>query len=406
MQCTNHVKQISLALHNFADVYKEQLPSDGWLTKAPGGAYSKAFGGFAAGAAIPEGTVTNASILVSILPFVEQQAIYEKFDFAPEDETATPASGTGTYGWGISNTATDVGIIDTAKINYFICPSGNHAGAKSSPFVASYVGVAGGTNYSATGLVASNQKLYGLADGTVVYFASNSTAFPLAESAITTNSDNFKKNSLGGESPGRGVFPAGEAGTLKMADGTSNTIAFGEIAWDAGDTDKDATWGTQLGAWYKGAMLPHSEGTAETSAGANDAVSPKTLGYRSYYTKVVTPFDAVKVGEGNPLKVNKGLKTNGARSKIITTKREQTLIQNMDEVEDDISTPDIDESELAWSGSPYKVSSNAGSWGSNHTSVAVFGLGDGSVRGITDSIQNSVICNLAAANDGVAVTLP
>ncbi|MDR3233950.1 MAG: DUF1559 domain-containing protein [Planctomycetaceae bacterium] len=63
-------------------------------------------------------------------------------------------------------------------------------------------------------------------------------------------------------------------------------------------------------------------------------------------------------------------------------------------------------SNVALEKAKFQTASNAGSWGSNHTSVVVFGLGDGSVRGISDSVGNNVICNLAAANDGVAVTLP
>ncbi|MDR3182728.1 MAG: DUF1559 domain-containing protein [Planctomycetaceae bacterium] len=58
------------------------------------------------------------------------------------------------------------------------------------------------------------------------------------------------------------------------------------------------------------------------------------------------------------------------------------------------------------SGQLYARASNAGSFGSQHPAVAVFGLGDGSVRGITDSIGDNIICNFAAVGDGVAVSLP
>ena len=55
MQCTNHVRQLSLSLHNFHDV-------NGTFPKhvSPGG-------------------VTGVSWLVSVLPFLEQKSLAEQF---------------------------------------------------------------------------------------------------------------------------------------------------------------------------------------------------------------------------------------------------------------------------------------------------------------------------------------
>jgi prepilin-type N-terminal cleavage/methylation domain-containing protein len=378
MQCTNHVKQISLALHNFADVYKEVLPSDGYVGNIKSGPYSIEHLDVSTATT---GTATNASVLVSILPYVEQQSIYEKFDFKATSAaevgiptyTDTTAKAVINIGWGIkqyeadatrtaAQSNADIGAIRTAKINYFLCPSGNHAGAKSSPFVSSYVGVAGGTNYTAADLVVQ-QTLYGNSSTTTA--ANAFTAAGVVEGAVTAADKNWYAGSISG--PGVGVFPPGKAGTLKMADGTSNTIAFGEISWAAGAADEkhDGTWTTQLGAWYKGAVIHHTTATANVI----DV-------YQSYYTKVVTPFDSTKFG---------GAITAGATLPKILNGGKAGVQADKDR---------------------YKSASNAGSWGSNHTSVVVFGLGDGSVRGISDSIDKKVICNFAAAGDGVAVTLP
>jgi hypothetical protein len=402
MQCTNHVKQISLALHNFADVYKEVLPSDGYVGNINQGPYTKAHYAVSAAAVIPDpiaaGNVTNASVLVSILPYVEQQAIYEKFSFAATSvrtatlpTTLTTTTAAADEGWGIvvpagtaaATYAAEYPTITNAKINYFTCPSGNHTGAKTAPFVASYVGIAGGTNFGADGLVPSQTLSYGQT-ASAIYL--NSTGASGGAAVAAPLPVNFQTASLT-----NGVFPAGKAGTLKMADGTSNTIVFGEISWAAGAVDASvnawsaATTATQLGAWYQGAVIAH----AATSSTA-------TL-YQSYYTKVVTPFDLIKVtASGTTASATFAANTASATQslaphKVLNGGKSKTTNVGSGTVKQYLS---------------FERASNAGSWGSNHTSVVVFGLGDGSVRGVSDSVGNNIICNLAAANDGVAVTLP
>jgi hypothetical protein len=396
MQCTNHVKQISLALHNFADVYKEVLPSDGYVGNINQGPYTKNHRVSATST-----ISSNASVLVSILPYVEQQAIYEKFNFgataAVLDTIPATISAATTAdvddGWGIivpngtavATYAAEYPAITNAKINYFVCPSGNHAGAKTAPFVASYVGIAGGTNYGADGLVATQTLSYGQTAATGNTLFVNTTGTSAGVATATPFPANFQVASLT-----NGVFPAGKAGTLKMADGTSNPSVFGEISWAAGAADtSSAAWSnvaaaTQLGAWYKGANITYT------------AASDTATNYRSYYTKVVTPFDLVKVTAWNVVPSTTpgntaGANVSAAPHKILNGGKSKTTNIGSGTVKQYLS---------------FEHASNAGSWGSNHTSVVVFGLGDGSVRGISDSVGNNVICNLAAANDGVAVTLP
>jgi hypothetical protein len=319
---------------------------------------------------------------------VEQQAIYEKFDFEETNvvtndiPTAAPAGGTD-LGWGIKHVpavvtadqyAADQLIIRSAKINYFICPSGNHAGAKTTPFVSSYVGVAGGTNFTAAKYAAAITPSFGngasVSATTVPTLANVQTLTKDANGNVTAAGYNFAKVSLE-----NGVFPAGKAGTLKMADGTSNTVVFGEISWKAGARDGSLNpWtnaSTQLGAWYQGAVITHA------------AASSTATNYQSYYAKVVTPYDYNKYTEtwadtGSAVGSHKIL-NGGKGNQLVGATKVDTI---------------------------FTRASNAGSWGSNHTSVVIFGLGDGSVRGVSDSVANDVICNFAAAGDGVAVTLP
>ena len=65
MQCTNNLKQIGLAIHNYADAHKLFPPTRTGPRETPGGPYTDGYG-YAA-----------VNFLVSILPFVEQTARYD-----------------------------------------------------------------------------------------------------------------------------------------------------------------------------------------------------------------------------------------------------------------------------------------------------------------------------------------
>ena len=71
MQCTNHLKQYALAMHNYMDIHKQKLP---YGNTHPIGAGWKAFPG---GNDIPRGTWVPR-----IWPFIEQAALYEQYDFS------------------------------------------------------------------------------------------------------------------------------------------------------------------------------------------------------------------------------------------------------------------------------------------------------------------------------------
>jgi prepilin-type N-terminal cleavage/methylation domain-containing protein len=312
MQCTNHVKQLSLALHNFADAYQERLPGNGYRTY-PGqtGAY--------------ENNAAQASWLVELLPYIEQQALATRFDLPK----ATLATGTGDVSagnrdWGFAaGSATDAGEVNSARVGYFICPSSNN----SDKDVASYVAVAGGTNYTAAGAVASV------------------SLYPTGSIAAAATSANFKEVSLQ-----NGPIPVGKQGRLNSSDGTSNTIVIGEIGWKAGKDEGDHTT-KQLAKWYKGAVI--------------DFTGNKAYAFSS---KVVTELDNL----GGTIK--------------------KQLLNGQQKDKSNLAT--------------YEEFSNSGSWGSNHTSVIVFGLLDGSVRPISDTTSAAILCNLANVSDGVAVTIP
>src|SRR5579884_3825534 len=61
-QCENNLKQLGLACHNFHDVYKGLPPGKTNFKNA-------------------SGQTVNISWVPWILPYIEQQALYQKYDF-------------------------------------------------------------------------------------------------------------------------------------------------------------------------------------------------------------------------------------------------------------------------------------------------------------------------------------
>jgi prepilin-type processing-associated H-X9-DG protein len=86
MQCASHLKQLALAMHNY----------------------------HAAASSLPPGAIVenNLSWNVFILPFIEQQALYDEFDFS-----------TGYFNGGPSKTGPDKLIHGLNRIGVFMCPS-------------------------------------------------------------------------------------------------------------------------------------------------------------------------------------------------------------------------------------------------------------------------------------------
>src|SRR3954469_15351183 len=90
-QCTNNIRQLGLSVHNFHDVNLVFPASqDQWINS--------------------KGVTIGCSWHTRILPFIEQQAVYQQYNFdAAWDDTATNAKPT-------------TGIICT-KIKGFLCPT-------------------------------------------------------------------------------------------------------------------------------------------------------------------------------------------------------------------------------------------------------------------------------------------
>ncbi|MDR1271269.1 MAG: DUF1559 domain-containing protein [Planctomycetaceae bacterium] len=95
MQCTNHLKQLVIALHNYSDKTEGMLPYAGWY-----------------GSGLPH----NHSWQVRIFPYIEQQTLYEPI--TSDDWFNTQ--------WGTSSAAQVRGKnIRSAEISILHCPSDN-----------------------------------------------------------------------------------------------------------------------------------------------------------------------------------------------------------------------------------------------------------------------------------------
>jgi type II secretory pathway pseudopilin PulG len=170
-QCANNLKQIGLALHNYIRA-NDCVPPAALDTRVAAGT-TIANGGFGA--------------LARLLPFLEQQAIYDAANFSINVINGPP-------GVWINSTA-----IHT-RVSGFLCPSDT---PPAWPTITVDKSTAPGTNY----------------------FASVGSSLE------------FDSSRTGG--PPNGVFAyikTGAGGPVKLAgitDGTSNTIAFGE--WQVGD---------------------------------------------------------------------------------------------------------------------------------------------------------------------------
>jgi prepilin-type N-terminal cleavage/methylation domain-containing protein/prepilin-type processing-associated H-X9-DG protein len=208
MSCTNNMKQLGLALHNYHDTYKV-FPSATYSHKAcnPNAA------------AVPSNPAMNASGWLTALPFFEQGSVADRYNKNECPSIAT-ASGAASPSPLIGNPVTNGnGALVCEKLPIFICPSN----PSKDWFIS---------------LAAANTVFYCVSPGSNMQGAHTNYDFSVNCTVIcnhwgsTLNPQNVKR-----------MFGENSNTTLGMVtDGTSNTIMIGETTLDVVNGEGNA-WG-------------------------------------------------------------------------------------------------------------------------------------------------------------------
>jgi prepilin-type N-terminal cleavage/methylation domain-containing protein len=186
MQCSNHLKQIGIALHNYSDTCKG-LP----FATAPSGGWDG-------------DTRSNRSWAVALFPFMEQQPLYSQLIFGNAGNFDT-----------LANPKTNLTALNGAVVSYFYCPSNTRGKMRED--------TEGGVEYKF-------QKInYIGIGGTVrdpINVANDVTPNVAAHGRRTFNGTMIAIGPHSGGSPSS--FSIGSIGLESLSDGTSNTVGVAE----------------------------------------------------------------------------------------------------------------------------------------------------------------------------------
>jgi len=214
-QCTNNLKQIGLALHNYHDVQR----------CFPLGAYT--------GVGATYGYDSGTNWRTEILPYLEQGALYSKLTF------------NGSYFSGYSGLIFSGGnvVLQGLKVDVYLCPS-----SPIDPFV------------NATGTANDSKSL-------MHHYVGISGAYP--DPGSRTSTSVCSANSSRGPVCASGLLVPNRIKAARDAtDGLSNTIFVGE---QSGKVGTDPIAANYLGGWngVNCANLAASWGVADITSGAN-----------------------------------------------------------------------------------------------------------------------------------------
>ncbi|MDR1964928.1 MAG: DUF1559 domain-containing protein [Planctomycetaceae bacterium] len=176
MKCSNNLKQLGIALHNYHDT-NDGLPNDGWKRYVTG-------------------TEHYMGTFVRILPFIEMASLYAQANLNrgyDKADSATPKK------WNNNTLA-------ATRIDYYLCPSS----VATQSTHATEMGKKWYTNH-----YYGNAGAVGLIPGEV-------NNYP----ALTTGS------TYGYEAVNGIIYISAEIGLSAITDGTSNTFAWGELSWN------------------------------------------------------------------------------------------------------------------------------------------------------------------------------
>lgn len=214
MQCSNNLKQIGLAMHNYADVYKQFAIGTRLNDPANNNGNNTPWSG---------GAHRTGSVLAKILPQLEQSPLADQIDYAGDVDAQLNAMGFNTE----------------IKMTPYICPSDGTTSGKLTAARQFY-------NYAVS---MGNQNMSGR--GWCDDYPNNSFN-TRAQGILGGNLFRNGPTGHGSSNHGKdisGVFSrAGWAAAFKdITDGTSNVIMMGEILPSCGDHHR--------GGWYSSNAL-------------------------------------------------------------------------------------------------------------------------------------------------------
>jgi prepilin-type N-terminal cleavage/methylation domain-containing protein len=240
MACSNNLKQLGVAVHNYASAYNSKLPPIN--NRFPNNPQ----------AVTGPGNGSGANILVTLLPYIEQNALY----------TAFTAPGYGDNGW--SAPTGNGSLVRLSIVKTFDCPSDP---SLSNGFAANQVGAWAGSSYAA----------------------------------------NFQVFGRSGFGTGWGTSWQAQFNIGNIPDGTSNTVGFSEkyAACGSGSTTTGGNlwswpggdWGNEWGPEF--AVAPNASAPQITSPnGAGNWNLPPQIQPNPWqtvcdYTRPSTPHTAV-----------------------------------------------------------------------------------------------------------------
>lgn len=191
MQCTNQLKQVTLALHNYTDTFLK-LPSSGYDN-------------------------LEHSIWVRLAPFMEQQAFYDRYNF---NQTSSRSGG-------------NLTLVKEVPMSGIRCPSGTVQfcmigdASRATSYTTHYYGIQGPVGENAT--TGTQYKRY-----------ENVSSTGFASQGLFTLASTAYRDAIG--------FSA-------IVDGMSNTLAFGEISWNDYTGYREYTLGIYWGSTSESSIM-------------------------------------------------------------------------------------------------------------------------------------------------------
>ncbi|MEM6469172.1 MAG: DUF1559 domain-containing protein [Planctomycetota bacterium] len=218
MSCSNNFKQVGLAIHNYHSAFKNVPTQMSGTTRVGGNAFNPP----------TANNRLNLSALVGLMPYIEQQALWEQISNPLQDpltggifQSMGPNPGKGLGGAnGHSTTRYEPWLTEIPTLR---CPSDPGVGLPAH----------GRTNYAVNyGDSAGNGITRGGLFGDSVAWGR------LNDIGQNWTDDNGNSGAILSQSDGRGFFVARKRTRFRdILDGLSNTICMGEIVSDLGDRD-------------------------------------------------------------------------------------------------------------------------------------------------------------------------